>query len=330
MAVGGSSPYVIRAPHKPDGISVQVWELVAAKLDIESTYSVFPSSEEALAELEAGRADVVVGPILMSTATITEFNLSVPYFVSRMAMLSRERPITLMERVRPFISRAVFISIVTLAVLVTAVGLLVWLAERRPNSDMFPPGHFGLQNGIWFAVATLSGVGYGDVVPRTVAGRSLASLWMIVTTLFFSTVTAGITTAITLSHLPRGQVVSLHNLEGSRVAVVAGSEGDSLMRLLGVRAIRTPNVTAAVDLLERDEVDVIVFSEPALEYTIRVEHRTTKFVLTPATDELTYYCFATAKTNYDLADRIDRKLVRLNEEDQLHTTYERWLGTVGR
>lgn len=330
MAVGGSSPYVIRAPGKPDGISVQVWELVARKLRVESRYSVFPSSEAALAELEAGRADVVVGPILMSTTTITDFNLSVPYFVSRMAMLSRARPITLMERVRPFVSRAVFISVVSLVFLVTAVGLLVWFTERRPNSDMFPPGHFGLQNGIWFAVATMSGVGYGDVVPRTIVGRALAALWMLVTTLFFSTVTAGITTAITLSHLPHGEVVSLHNLNNSRVAVVQGSEGDSLMRMLGIRAIRTPNVTAAVDLLEHDEVDVIIFSEPALEYTLRVEHRAAKFVLTPATDELTYYCFATAKSNYELEDRIDRTLVRLNEDDQLHSTYERWLGTVGR
>ena len=49
--------------------------------------------------------------------------------------------------------------------------------------------------GLWWAVQTVTTVGYGDTVPQTLAGRALATLVMLTGIGFISVVTAAITAA---------------------------------------------------------------------------------------------------------------------------------------
>lgn len=53
-------------------------------------------------------------------------------------------------------------------------SVLVWLVERGTNPGL---AHYG--DALWWAVVTVTTVGYGDVTPRTTIGRVLASGLMI-------------------------------------------------------------------------------------------------------------------------------------------------------
>ncbi len=77
-------------------------------------------------------------------------------------------------------------AVVTLTVTVIA-GLLM----RLTDPSTFPT--LGL--GLWWAVQTTTTVGYGDVVPTSVAGRAIAALVMLVGIGFITVSTAGITSA---------------------------------------------------------------------------------------------------------------------------------------
>lgn len=80
---------------------------------------------------------------------------------------------------------AIAVIIWAMCVSVLLGGLLVWVFDRVD----FP--NVGL--GMWWALQTVTTVGYGDVVPTTALGRVVGSVVMLLSIAFLSVLTAGIT-----------------------------------------------------------------------------------------------------------------------------------------
>jgi voltage-gated potassium channel len=83
---------------------------------------------------------------------------------------------------------------VTFGLALTFVGLSLvgGIVIRFVDHENFPS--IGL--GIWWALQTVTTVGYGDVVPTTLAGRVIGGLVMAIGIAFISFVTAGVTSAL--------------------------------------------------------------------------------------------------------------------------------------
>ena len=82
--------------------------------------------------------------------------------------------------------RAATIVIATAATVITVgSGLLMTVVDR----DNFP----SIGSGLWWAVQTVTTVGYGDDVPANLAGRLVAVLVMLVAIAFLTVITASIT-----------------------------------------------------------------------------------------------------------------------------------------
>jgi len=79
-----------------------------------------------------------------------------------------------------------------LALTFIAVAVVGAALMRIADPDNFP--NLGLA--IWWAVQTVTTVGYGDVVPKTVAGRVLGGVEMVIGVSFIAFVTAGVTSAV--------------------------------------------------------------------------------------------------------------------------------------
>jgi voltage-gated potassium channel Kch len=78
------------------------------------------------------------------------------------------------------------IAVVTIAVTVVG-GLLVRLTDPASIPD--------IATGIWWSLQTVTTVGYGDVVPSSIAGRATAALVMLVGLSFLAVTTAAVTNA---------------------------------------------------------------------------------------------------------------------------------------
>jgi voltage-gated potassium channel len=77
-----------------------------------------------------------------------------------------------------------WIAVVTILVTIAA-GIVMWVVDRQD----FPNVWLGL----WWAVQTVTTVGYGDVTPTTVVGRGIATVVMLSGIAFVTVVTAAIT-----------------------------------------------------------------------------------------------------------------------------------------
>jgi voltage-gated potassium channel len=92
------------------------------------------------------------------------------------------------------IRRIVNARSVTLGLAVTFVGLALvgGVIIRFVDDENFP----SVGVGIWWALQTVTTVGYGDVVPSTFAGRTIGGLVMVIGIAFISFVTAGVTSTL--------------------------------------------------------------------------------------------------------------------------------------
>jgi voltage-gated potassium channel len=83
---------------------------------------------------------------------------------------------------------------ITLALAMTFIGLAVVgaIAIRFLDEDSFPT--FG--TAFWWALQTVTTVGYGDVVPTGTTGKVIGSIEMVLGVSFISFLTAGVTSAV--------------------------------------------------------------------------------------------------------------------------------------
>jgi Ion channel. len=96
-----------------------------------------------------------------------------------------ERRIEHFMRQPPSVRNAAGVIVVATAVVTVGAGALISLID----SDEYP--NVGI--GLWWAIQTVTTVGYGDVAPKDVVGRVVAALVMLYGIAFIAIVTAVIT-----------------------------------------------------------------------------------------------------------------------------------------
>ena len=96
-----------------------------------------------------------------------------------------ERRIEHFMRQPPSVRNAAGVIVVATAVVTVGAGALISLID----SDEYP--NVGV--GLWWAIQTVTTVGYGDVAPKHVGGRIVAALVMLYGIAFIAIVTAVIT-----------------------------------------------------------------------------------------------------------------------------------------
>lgn len=101
-----------------------------------------------------------------------------------------QRPALIERRIRKIANA----RSITLALAITFVGLAFGgaVAIRLLDEDSFPS--FGLA--VWWALQTVTTVGYGDVVPAGTTGKVIGGIEMVLGVSFISFLTAGVTSAV--------------------------------------------------------------------------------------------------------------------------------------
>jgi voltage-gated potassium channel len=96
-----------------------------------------------------------------------------------------ERRLERFLREPPSVRNAAGVIVVATAVVVVGGGALIRLVDHEEYPDVWL--------GMWWALQTVTTVGYGDVTPTNVSGRLVGALVMLEGTAFIAIVTAVIT-----------------------------------------------------------------------------------------------------------------------------------------
>lgn len=257
-------PFVIETGDGLDGFSIDVWEQIASRAGIEFEYVVLESVQDQIDAVSRGEVDVATTAISITADREEIIDFSHPFYESGLQILVRDElgsaPGAILRALSSPRIGVLFAILIGGTVL---LGLFLWLVERKNNED-FDESGAGLFDGIWWAMVTLTTVGYGDKVPRTITGRIITFAWMIFGVVFLSVFTATLASAITLDEF-QGDIASVDDLKGRNVVTVAETTSTEFLDTNQVRYNTVDDISSAFSRIESGEADALVFDAPILQ-----------------------------------------------------------------
>ena len=274
VGVSGSAPFVIQEEGGSSGISLQVWRRIAEDNNLSYRLIQQATPQKGILALNDGKIDLLVGPISVTPdrLNLPGVDFTQPYFIGKKGILLPLKPSTLLNRLQVFLGWAVLSSVLVLITVLLVVGSLIWLAERRSNSEQFPAQPLpGIASGMWFALVTLTTVGYGDKAPITRLGRGLTAIWMVTSLIAVSSLTASLASAFTLflSGDTNDSITDPAQLSGQRAAVLEGTSGAELARQRNMRIVPAKTLTAAIDHVLMNRAEAVIFDRPAIRFHLK-------------------------------------------------------------
>jgi len=137
-------------------------------------------------------------------------------------------------------------------ILVTASlsGIIIWFLDHASNPGEFPPPFLrGTWEGFWWALVTMTTVGYGDRSPKSALGRVFCILWIITGVIIVSIFTALVTASLSAS------TVQIFKIHGSKIGAINGSEEFKLGVTMNADMQVFPHVLKMTEALLAHEID---------------------------------------------------------------------------
>lgn len=250
------------------GISVEGWQALAQKLNLEYEMVSYPSVSDLLVHLGLGKIDVALGTVTITAERLELFDFTQPVSQDDLTLLLPPSPPTLWSIIHPFLGWAFISSVGLIYLCLFIIANLLWLTEHKRNPEQFPPQYFkGIAEGMWCAVATFTTVGYGDRYPITKLGRTIAGWWGIISVVIVSSLTAGIATtfALAFSQHSVDDFSQPQDLKNARIAVETGSNTVKWAKYYQARLMPIKDLASGITQLENKQVDAILYSRLFLE-----------------------------------------------------------------
>ena len=312
------------ADNRWEGFSVELWQALAQHINIPYEFHEFSSLELLIDALEKREIDVIpslsVREKLVSTMDFTQSYLKSGLSI---AVPAEGVQFSWFRVVEGIFSRHILKAVGVLMVMSLMAGIIVWLFERRRNSEMFGQGITeGIGHGIWWAMVTMTTVGYGDKAPKTLGGRITALIWMIFSIVFIASFTANITTSLTIREL-KGKVRGFNDLYHAKVGSVSRSESFDFLTKQGIAVIPTENFQEGLSAVASKKIDAFVNDEKILKHLIKTEFPGRLQVLPGTFDE--YFVSVALQLRSPLRKPVNKALLKFMKTENWTELQNRYL-----
>ncbi|HEY1382604.1 MAG TPA: transporter substrate-binding domain-containing protein [Dongiaceae bacterium] len=268
--VGILPPYVMKEGSQLTGFSIDLWNEIAARLNVKTKYQEESDVDQLLASLRMKTADVVATGLFYSTERDREFDYSYPIMEAGMQVMVRDEgkgavPTPLMDVFNLLFSRSAVVWLAVALLIVIVPAHLIWLLDRG-NEDGASPGRRyvpGIFHSLTWAMTAL--VSQVQTLPVQWLARILGLLWMFAGVVFIALYTAELTATLTVEQI-QGAINGPHDLPGKKVAAIAHSTAASYLRDIKADLLEFPAPDEMYQALLDRKVDAVLSAAPSLRY----------------------------------------------------------------
>ena len=307
------------------GLSVELWDMIASDLEVQYELREY----ERLKQINNAILDKQID--LTTKMSVTEHNettmdLSHAYYQSGIgiAVSSKTTSASWYKSLGQIVSVDSLKLIGMLLLLSLISGVAIWLAERTHNREMFNREFSkGLINGIWWALVTMTTVGYGDKAPRTFAGRCIAVLWMFFSIFLIANYTAVVSSSLTVQELD-GRVKGPRDLPNAMIGALNNSETSKFLAEKGLAVVQFETINKGLMAVANQKIDAFVDDELQLKFLIKQHFPGQLHVLPETITE--YYVSMAMPEGSHLRERLNRALPKIMDQQVWFSIRQRHIG----
>jgi polar amino acid transport system substrate-binding protein len=324
VGVYDAPPFAFRGPDGQwRGLTVDLWKDLAADLKVP-----FRLEEERpsviLERIVKGTLATSAGPFAVNLEREQALDFSHAYLNPGIGVAVRrsregERWLTVVQALARPSALRIYAGV---GILLAIAGTIVWALERRRN-PLFPSRPLpGVGSGFWWAGVTTVGVGYGDKVPVTFWGRLLAILWMGISLVLVTALTAFVTSKLAVAEL--GEVRNLQSMRSMLVGSVAATASAEFLRSEAIPRRLYASIPEALGALTRGEIQAVAYNADTLHYFVERDP-SQPIAMLPGLIQAETYAFPLADGS-PLRDPIDAALRRFLTDPRWRELKDRYLG----
>jgi polar amino acid transport system substrate-binding protein len=307
------------------GVSVDLWRRVAEQMEWPFRLIPVADMESILSGLEQGRFDAAIGAITITPERAARVDFSYPAHRSGVAIALRKEtgPLFALMSYGTAVSELSPLILVILTMLVL-IGIAMWIVERRVRSATAGSESAvdSLRDGLYWAVVTMTTVGYGDKTPKTTSGRLVAILWMLSSLVLVSLLSTSLVSRLTAERVESRDLAASIDLRGKKLAAVAQSSGAEYLDELHLPYTKYKDLPDALDSLANGHSNAVVNSVGALQYFIAKRYARAleipQGLLAPA------YMAIALPEHSPIKRPIDRALIKITNSPEWRTLEERF------
>lgn len=273
----GSQPCSFRTGGVWQGLAVDLWQQVASREKLPYLFSEWATPTALLEAARLGKVDVAVGCLNVSPERLKRFRFSLPIQEGGQALLVRSTPLALGQAIVVALVAPEMLQLLGgFLVAILAVTLILWWIEGHASGEEAQAqGQRRSFAKVFQILATGPGTNTVAVTARVHGLVLLSYLIRIVSaSLLVSYVTVNVVRAP--QSIGGGNIRSLRDLGGKRVAARPGSVSDQMLRKLNQLGSEPPiqivpliQIAAAGQLIDSGAADAVLADDLQLEYVLQ-------------------------------------------------------------
>jgi ABC-type amino acid transport substrate-binding protein len=301
-----------------DGIGVQLWREMAYELDLDYEWREV-NPQEAIAQLQTGNLDVAMMTATAPRGQQVDFTQS--YFATTLG-IATQRQQRFWEVTKSVLSPQFLRICLWLSLLLIVVGFICWLLERGTNDEMFNKSpRKGIWDGFWWAGVTMTTIGYGDKAPKTVGGRLVALLWMLIAMGITASLTARITSVLVLD---QGiQPLQVQQLKTMAIGSMADTTAANYLKQQQLTFQTFPTPEAGLRAVTEDRIDAFIDGTTTLR-SLNQDTFQKRLRIDDTGIQISRYAFA-LPDNSPLREPLDQQLLQETSEPGWQELLQRYL-----